>query len=72
MAIVGLFNMTNSLANGYQIEPDVLKSPAPKCDFPGESCDSLPVPNLGRKLLDLRLQHGNFILRGQVEPLHYR
>lgn len=23
MAIVGLFNMTNSLANGYQIEPDV-------------------------------------------------
>jgi AhpD family alkylhydroperoxidase len=24
MAIVGLFNMTNSLANGYQVEPDVL------------------------------------------------
>lgn len=24
MAIVGLFNMTNSLANGYQIQPDVL------------------------------------------------
>ncbi len=23
MAIVGLFNMTNTLANGYQIEPDV-------------------------------------------------
>jgi AhpD family alkylhydroperoxidase len=23
MAIVGLFNMTNSLANGYQIKPDV-------------------------------------------------
>jgi len=23
MAIVGLFNMTNSLANGYQIVPDV-------------------------------------------------
>jgi AhpD family alkylhydroperoxidase len=23
MAIVGLFNMTNSLANGYQIDPDV-------------------------------------------------
>src|SRR5271166_5384681 len=23
MAIVGLFNMTNSLANGYQVEPDV-------------------------------------------------
>jgi AhpD family alkylhydroperoxidase len=23
MAIVGLFNMTNSVANGYQIEPDV-------------------------------------------------
>jgi AhpD family alkylhydroperoxidase len=23
MAIVGLFNMTNALANGYQIEPDV-------------------------------------------------
>jgi AhpD family alkylhydroperoxidase len=23
IAIVGLFNMTNSLANGYQIEPDV-------------------------------------------------
>jgi AhpD family alkylhydroperoxidase len=23
LAIVGLFNMTNSLANGYQIEPDV-------------------------------------------------
>jgi AhpD family alkylhydroperoxidase len=23
MAIVGLFNMTNSLANGFQIEPDV-------------------------------------------------
>lgn len=24
MAIVGLFNMTNALANGYQIDPDVL------------------------------------------------
>ena len=24
MAIVGLFNMTNALANGYQIEPDIL------------------------------------------------
>ena len=24
MAIVGLFNMTNALADGYQIEPDVL------------------------------------------------
>lgn len=24
LAIVGLFNMTNSLADGYQIEPDVL------------------------------------------------
>ena len=24
MAIIGLFNMTNSLANGYQVEPDVL------------------------------------------------
>lgn len=23
-AVVGLFNMTNSLANGYQVEPDVL------------------------------------------------
>ncbi len=23
MAIVGLFNMTNALANGYQIDPDV-------------------------------------------------
>lgn len=23
MAVVGLFNMTNSLANGYQVEPDV-------------------------------------------------
>ena len=23
MAIVGLFNMTNSLANGYQVEPDI-------------------------------------------------
>ena len=23
MAIVGLFNQTNSLANGYQIQPDV-------------------------------------------------
>jgi AhpD family alkylhydroperoxidase len=23
MAIIGLFNMTNSLANGYQVEPDV-------------------------------------------------
>lgn len=23
MSIVGLFNMTNSLANGYQVEPDV-------------------------------------------------
>ncbi len=23
MAIVGLFNMTNTLANGYQVEPDV-------------------------------------------------
>jgi AhpD family alkylhydroperoxidase len=26
MAIVGLFNMTNALANGYQIEPDVQPS----------------------------------------------
>jgi len=26
MAIVGLFNMTNSLANGYQVEPDVRPS----------------------------------------------
>jgi len=26
MAIVGVFNMTNSLANGYQVEPDVLPS----------------------------------------------
>ena len=25
MAIVGLFNMTNALANGYQIEPDILR-----------------------------------------------
>ena len=24
LAIVGLFNMTNALANGYQVEPDVL------------------------------------------------
>jgi AhpD family alkylhydroperoxidase len=24
MAIVGLFNMTNALANGYQVEPDIL------------------------------------------------
>jgi AhpD family alkylhydroperoxidase len=24
MAVVGLFNSTNSLANGYQVEPDVL------------------------------------------------
>ena len=24
MAIVGLFNMTNALANGYQIQPDVI------------------------------------------------
>ena len=24
MAIVGLFNLTNALANGYQVEPDVL------------------------------------------------
>jgi AhpD family alkylhydroperoxidase len=24
LAIVGLFNMTNAIANGYQIEPDVL------------------------------------------------
>jgi AhpD family alkylhydroperoxidase len=24
MAIVGLFNLTNSLANGYQVQPDVL------------------------------------------------
>ena len=23
MAVAGLFNMTNALANGYQIEPDV-------------------------------------------------
>ena len=23
MAIVGLFNMTNSLANGYQVQPDI-------------------------------------------------
>jgi uncharacterized peroxidase-related enzyme len=26
MAIIGLFNMTNALANGYQIEPDVRPS----------------------------------------------
>jgi AhpD family alkylhydroperoxidase len=26
MALVGLFNMTNSLANGYQIEPDARPS----------------------------------------------
>jgi AhpD family alkylhydroperoxidase len=26
MAIVGLFNMTNSLANGYQVEPDIRPS----------------------------------------------
>ena len=26
MAIVGLFNMTNKLADGYQVEPDVLPS----------------------------------------------
>ena len=26
MAIVGLFNMTNALANGYQIQPDVMPS----------------------------------------------
>ncbi len=26
LAIVGLFNMTNALANGYQVEPDVLPS----------------------------------------------
>ena len=26
MAIVGLFNMTNALANGYQVEPDVRPS----------------------------------------------
>jgi AhpD family alkylhydroperoxidase len=24
MAVVGLFNMTNSLANGYQVRPDIL------------------------------------------------
>jgi hypothetical protein len=28
LAIAGLFNMTNSLADGYQVEPDVL----PKVD----------------------------------------
>jgi AhpD family alkylhydroperoxidase len=28
MAIVGLFNMTNALANGYQVQPDV----KPPCD----------------------------------------
>ncbi len=28
MAIVGLFNMTNALANGYQVEPD-LRPPLP-------------------------------------------
>jgi AhpD family alkylhydroperoxidase len=28
MAIVGLFNMTNALANGYQVEPDV-RPPGP-------------------------------------------
>ena len=27
MAIVGLFNSTNALADGYQVEPDVLPSP---------------------------------------------
>jgi AhpD family alkylhydroperoxidase len=26
LAIVGLFNTTNSLADGYQIEPDILPS----------------------------------------------
>jgi hypothetical protein len=26
MAIIGLFNMTNSLANGYQVKPDVRPS----------------------------------------------
>jgi AhpD family alkylhydroperoxidase len=26
MAIVGLFNMTNALANGYQVEPDIQPS----------------------------------------------
>jgi len=24
MAIIGLFNTTNSIADGYQIEPDIL------------------------------------------------
>jgi hypothetical protein len=24
MAVIGLFNMTNKLADGYQVEPDVL------------------------------------------------
>ncbi len=33
MAIVGLFNMTNSLANGYQVEPDV----RPRLDEPRDA-----------------------------------
>jgi hypothetical protein len=28
MAVIGLFNMTNKLADGYQVEPDVF----PKMD----------------------------------------
>ena len=27
MAVVGLFNLTNRLADGYQVEPDVLPEP---------------------------------------------
>lgn len=29
MAVVGLFNTTNTLADGYQIEPDVRPNPSP-------------------------------------------
>ena len=32
MAIAGLFNMTNVLADGYQVEPDVL----PRVDVDGK------------------------------------
>jgi hypothetical protein len=27
MAVIGLFNLTNTLADGYQVEPDVLPEP---------------------------------------------
>ncbi len=48
MAIVGLFNMTNSLANGYQIEPDV-RPPVDRWEEAPMRCK--PFPRLFLMLL---------------------